>query len=73
MRCISVGDARHLSNKVQALRLDVHSLWWEVNEDLQSDVHCGAPGWGVAEHLGEKVQALRFRSAFTLVGSEVVR
>ncbi|GFY96248.1 hypothetical protein Acr_11g0005540 [Actinidia rufa] len=32
---------------------------------------CGAPQWGGAGHLGEKVQALRYGGAYTSVGSGV--
>ncbi|GFY96657.1 hypothetical protein Acr_11g0009630 [Actinidia rufa] len=34
---------------------------------------CGAPQWGGAGHLGEKVQALRCGGAYTSVGSGVAR
>ncbi|GFZ10610.1 hypothetical protein Acr_22g0000080 [Actinidia rufa] len=56
---------------------------WEErwsHDNSQSDVLCGAPrgGWGApqwggAGHLGEKVQALRCGGAYTSVGSGVAR
>ncbi|GFY94428.1 hypothetical protein Acr_09g0008740 [Actinidia rufa] len=41
------------------------------HDDLQSDVLCSAPQWGGARHLSEKVQTLRFGSAFTSVEVEL--
>ncbi|GFZ00623.1 hypothetical protein Acr_14g0002580 [Actinidia rufa] len=41
------------------------------HDDLQSDILCRAPRWGGAGHLSEKVQALRFGSAFTSMEVEL--
>ncbi|GFY93764.1 hypothetical protein Acr_09g0002100 [Actinidia rufa] len=43
------------------------------HDNSQSDVLYGAPRWGGAGHLGEKVQVLRCGGAYTSVGSGVAR
>ncbi|GFZ00607.1 hypothetical protein Acr_14g0002420 [Actinidia rufa] len=47
----------------------VNERW--SHDDLQSDVLCSAPRWRGAGHLSEKLQALRFGSAFTSVEVEL--
>ncbi|GFY98340.1 hypothetical protein Acr_12g0008810 [Actinidia rufa] len=69
-------EAQRKETKVDFEKLDER---WS-HDNSQSDVLCGAPRWGVwgtpvggAEHLGEKVQALRCGSAYTSMGSGVAR
>ncbi|GFZ08847.1 hypothetical protein Acr_20g0006550 [Actinidia rufa] len=55
--------------ETESMYSDREERW--IHDDLQSDVLCSAPRLGGAGHLSEKVQALRFRSAFTSVEVEL--
>ncbi|GFS37413.1 terpenoid cyclases/Protein prenyltransferases superfamily protein [Actinidia rufa] len=71
-RRIDKGSNRCIELWAQERRDEAMTTHKVTNFAVHPGGECGAPKWGGAGHLGEKVQALQYGGAYTSLGSGVV-